>query len=69
MVKALYIWDLTPDLLGGECFNLIHKENIAINVKFSKTLATVPLSAITLLEFDNIIETDKDLQFTADYRI
>ena len=66
--KALYIWDLTPDLLGGECFNLIHRENVAINVKFSKALAN-PLSAITLLEFDNIIETDKDLQFTADYRI
>lgn len=66
--SALFVYDLTPDLISGDCFNLIHRDNLAITLRFSKPTPSA-ISGITLMESDNIIEGNKDLLFSCDYRI
>ena len=57
-----------PRLISGDCFNLIHRDNLAITLRFSKPIPSA-ISGITLMESDNIIEGNKDLLFSCDYRI
>ena len=65
---CLYAFDLTPDLCNGEHFNLIRSGNLRINLDFKSALKT-PVNGILYLEYQNIIEINKNRQIVFDYTI
>ena len=65
---CLYAFDLTPDLCNGEHFNLIKSGNLRINLDFKSALKT-PVNGILYLEYQNIIEINKNRQILFDYTI
>jgi hypothetical protein len=63
---ALFAYDMSPDLCSGDHFNLIQTGKLCINMVFTKGLTT-PVTLITLLEFDNMIEISETRQIILDY--
>lgn len=68
--KNIYGFNFAPDLSEGATMqdhvNLIEHGYLSIKVEFSKATAAV-LSMLVYLEYDNIIEIDKDGKVTANY--
>lgn len=60
---ALYAFDLTQDHAGGTNFHLIQKGNISLELKLAKA-QNKSITIICYLEFDSIIEIDKDFSVT-----
>lgn len=56
---ALYAYDLTPDSCTNECFSLIKNATVRVDLKFADAL-TNALTLIVVLEFENIIENDRN---------
>lgn len=64
---AIYGFDLSPDNCDSNShYNLVREGSLRVDVKFSQAL-TVPLNVILFLEFDNLIEIDRDKNVIFDY--
>ena len=65
---SLYAFDLSPDLCNDEHFNLIKTGNIRLALTFSEGLDT-HCNCIVYLEYQNMIEINKNRQILFDYTI
>lgn len=66
--NTIYAFDLTPDLCSSEHFSLLKDGSLDLDIKF-KTTPAVSTTAIFYLEFDNIIEIDKQRNILFDYKV
>ena len=56
---TLYGFDLTPDLGPCNTFNLLQEGKLSLDIKL-KTATTVSVTTVAFLEYDSIIELDKE---------
>ena len=62
---ALYGFDLTNSH-DAQCYDLINEGNLSLTISLAET-STVSITVIAYLEYDNIIEIDKDGQVITNY--
>ena len=65
---TLFAFDLTGDLCSGEHFNLVRSGNLRLSLLFGTALTTA-VNCIVYLEYQNIIEINKNRQILFDYTI
>ena len=65
---SLFAFDLTPDLCNGSHFNVVRTGNLRANLNFSKSLAGT-IVCICYMEFQNILEINKNRGVFFDYKI
>lgn len=66
--NTIFAFDLTPDQCSGDHFSLLRDGSVDLDITFSDA----PNTSITLLvylEFDNIIEINKNRQVFFDYKV
>ncbi len=63
---ALYAFDLTPDLSGGDHFNLAKEGSVRVDLKFAVALPNT-INVIVYAEFENVIEIDRNRNVIFDY--
>ena len=64
--RALYAFDLTPDLGEDDHFNLKKQESVRLVLKFHDAL-TENVSVIAYAEFQNVVEIDKNRNVIYDF--
>ena len=64
---ALFAFDLSGDLTNGSHFNLIRNGNLRMNITFGKKLDEA-VCCIIYMEFQNLIEINKNRQVLFDYK-
>ena len=65
---AIFAFDLTGDLTDGSHFNLVRSGNLRMNLTFAKKLDEA-ICCIIYIEFQNLIEINKNRQVLFDYKI
>ena len=65
---TLFSYDLTGDLCNGSHFNLIRSGNLRLSLTFAEALPNV-VNCIIYMEYQNIIEINKNRQVLFDYTI
>lgn len=65
---TLFAFDLTGDLCNGDHFNLVRSGNLRLNLQFASALQE-PVTCIIYLEYQNLIEINKNRQIIFDYNV
>jgi hypothetical protein len=65
---TLFAFDFTGDLCSGDHFNLVRNGNLRLNLHFNSNVTTA-INCIVYLEYQNMIEINKNRQVQFDYTI
>jgi hypothetical protein len=65
---TMFAFDLTGDLCSGEHFNLVRNGNLRLSLTFKSDLK-VAINCIVYMEYQNMIEINKNRQVQFDYTI
>ena len=66
--NSLFAFDLTPDLCSGEHYSLLKDGSLDVDITMENGFGE-SVTAYFYMEFDNIIEIDKDRRVFFDYKI
>jgi hypothetical protein len=66
---AIYVFDLSPDTCHGNHFNLLREGSLDLEILLDKALINTAVTAVFYLEFDNVVELDKQKQISLDYKV
>ena len=66
--NTIFAFDLTPDLCSAEHYNLLKDGSLDVDITMEKAFSE-SVTAYFYLEFDNIIEIDKDRRVFFDYKV
>ena len=65
----IFAFDLTPDLCSSEHYNILKDGNLEIVLRFNNLeVPQIPITMITYLEFDNILEVTKSRNVLCNYQ-
>lgn len=67
--NVLYAFDLSPDLCSGDHYNLLKDGSLDLDITLKSRDPRMEIDAIFYLEFDNIIEINKDRNVLYDYKV
>jgi len=65
---ALYAFDLSADLGEDDHFGLVRQGSVRLTLKFAVALAAT-VTVISYVEFENIIEVDRDRNVIFDFGV
>jgi hypothetical protein len=65
---TLFVFDISPDLCSGDHFNLLRSGNLVLDLTFDNSLQKA-VTLIVYMEYDNMIEINKQRKVFKDYLI